>query len=205
MIEDNKRDKMKVLVVEPLKEPYIKEIDTGLKSLQNEVGGNIQAIYPFEEEVAIICNEEGKINGLELNRALRDENGKIYDIIAGTFLVCGLTYDNFGSLTDELINQFSDRFKEPETFIQIGRDIIAIPVESQMPHDLYIKNNDGIINFGDGTNTIIHAHIRQTENNVNTKKGEKIKPSVKKTLEQGKKEQDGRGQPKLPEKLSPEL
>lgn len=129
----NMSDKMKVLVVEPMQEPYIKEIDAGLKSLQKEVKGNIQAVYPFEEEAAIICNEEGKINGLELNRALYDENGKMYDILAGTFLVCGLTGDNFGSLPDDLINKFSEHFKQPETFIQVGRDILAIPTEPRKP------------------------------------------------------------------------
>ena len=40
-------EKMKVLVVEPMQEPYVKEIDAGLKSLQKEVGGRIQALYPF--------------------------------------------------------------------------------------------------------------------------------------------------------------
>lgn len=131
--EQNMSDKRKVLVVEPMQKPYIKEIDSDLKSLQNEVGGRIRAIYPFEEEAAIICNEEGKINGLELNRALWDENGKIYDILAGTFLVCGLTSDNFGSLPDELIDKFSKRFEQPETFIQVGRDILAIPTEPRKP------------------------------------------------------------------------
>lgn len=48
--ERNMSDKMKVLVVEPMQEPYVKEIDAGLKSLQKEVGGRIQALYPFEEE-----------------------------------------------------------------------------------------------------------------------------------------------------------
>lgn len=131
--ENNMSEKMKVLVVEPMQEPYIKEIDAGLKSLQKEVDGNIQAVYPFEEEAAIVCNEEGKINGLELNRALYDEDGKMYDILAGTFLVCGLTGDNFGSLPDDLINKFSEHFKQPETFIQVGRDILAIPTEPRKP------------------------------------------------------------------------
>ncbi|MCI8405319.1 MAG: DUF3846 domain-containing protein [Clostridia bacterium] len=124
---------MKVLVVEPMQEPYIKEIDAGLKSLQKEVAGSIQAIYPFEEEAAIICNEEGKINGLELNRALLDDNLKIYDVIAGTFLICGLTGDSFGSLPDELINKFSEQFKHPETFVKVGNDIIAIATEPRKP------------------------------------------------------------------------
>lgn len=81
---------MKVLRVEQYKPPFVKEIDPGLKSLQQEVGGWIQAVYPFEDDVALICNEEGKINGLELNRALRDENGEVLDAIAGPFLIVGI-------------------------------------------------------------------------------------------------------------------
>lgn len=97
-----KESKITVLVVEPEKKPYFKEIDNALESLQREVGGYIQAIYPFEEPVAIVCAECGKLEELPLNRALRDENGDIYDIIAGTFLIVGLTEDDFGSLNDEL-------------------------------------------------------------------------------------------------------
>ena len=70
-----------VLVVEPGKEPYVKEIDSGLESLQHEVGGYIEAIYPYEDPVALVCNEEGKLEGLPLNRALRDEDGDIYSFL----------------------------------------------------------------------------------------------------------------------------
>lgn len=126
-------EKIKVLVVEPMREPYTKEIDAGLKSLQNEVCGNIQAVYPFDELVAVICNEEGKMDGLELNRALRDENGRIYDIIAGTFLVCGLTDDNFGSLSDDLISKFTDHFKQPEMFFMHDGEIKTLPVKIEKP------------------------------------------------------------------------
>ena len=132
-------EKMKVLVVEPMQEPYVKEIDAGLKSLQKEVGGRIQALYPFDEKAAVVCNDEGKINGMELNRALRDDNGRIYDIIAGPFLICGLDGDRFGSLPDGLISKFSEQFKQPETFVQVGREILAIPTEPQKPRDLHIE------------------------------------------------------------------
>ena len=74
-------EKMTVLVVEPRKEPYVKEIDPGLHSLQAEVGGDIGATYPFSDPVALVCNDEGKLIGLDLNRGLRDETGEIYDII----------------------------------------------------------------------------------------------------------------------------
>ena len=120
-----------VLVVEPGKEPYVKEIDSGLESLQHEVGGYIEAIYPYEDPVALVCNEEGKLEGLPLNRALRDEDGDIYDVVAGTFLVVGLTDDSFGSLTVEQMQKFSDLFKVPEQFVKLGDKIVAIPMISK--------------------------------------------------------------------------
>lgn len=120
-----------VLVVEPGMAPYVKEIDSGLKSLQSEVGGWIEAVYPFEEEVALICNEEGKLSELPLNRALMDEDGEIYDIIAGTFLVVGLGEEDFCSLSDEYIKKFSERFKRPEKFKERRGKIIMQCIESE--------------------------------------------------------------------------
>jgi len=120
-----------VLVVEPMKEPYTKKIDSGLESLQHEVGGNIEAVYPYDDLVALVCDEEGKLNGKDLNRALRDDDGNIYDLIAGTFLVTGLTEDNFGSLPPDLINKYSEQFKHPESFFRQGNEIIAIPVPAR--------------------------------------------------------------------------
>lgn len=122
-------EQITVLVVEPGKAPYVKEIDHSLKSLQREVGGDIQAIYPFPEPVVIVCNETAKLDGLPLNRALRDDAGEIYDIIAGTFLVVGLTEEDFGSLSPELIQHFTERFKQPETFARINGYIVVLPVE----------------------------------------------------------------------------
>ena len=64
---------MRVLVVEPWKEPYLKTISGDLKSLQREVGGLIDATYPFEDMVAIVLNGEGKLNGMMPNRGLYNE------------------------------------------------------------------------------------------------------------------------------------
>ena len=128
-------DTMKVLVVEPEKEPYVKEISSGLSSLQKEVGGFIEAVYPFEDPVAIICNEEGKLEGLPLNRALRDEDGHVYDIIAGTFLIAGLSEDNFCSLDDTQIEKFSSMYKNPELFMRFGSRTLVIPAEERAMPD----------------------------------------------------------------------
>lgn len=120
---------MNVLVVEPEKTPYMADIGSDLKSMQDAVGGSIEAIYPFEEQVALVCNEDGKLLGMTLNRALRDENGEIYDILAGKFFVCGLGEDDFTSLTPELADKFKDKFAQPEIFVKLGSRIIAVPIE----------------------------------------------------------------------------
>lgn len=118
---------MKVVKVEPMKEAYVKEIDPGLKSLQTEVDGYIQAIYPFKDNVGIVCNEDAKLIGMELNRALYYE-GEIYDIVAGPFLVVGLTEDDFGDLSDELAEKYANLFKEPEIFVRVNGHIAAMKV-----------------------------------------------------------------------------
>lgn len=108
----SKYNKIKVLIVEPGKTPYAAEISSELECLQEVVGGLIQAIYPYDDPVAIICNDEGKLIGLPYNRPLYDEDGIIYDIIVGTFIVAGLTEDDFGSLTDELLEKYSKIFSK---------------------------------------------------------------------------------------------
>ena len=112
---------MKILVIEPLKEPYVKDINGSLESMQQIVGGTIQAIYPFDNpEIALICNDEGKLIGLPLNRALYDKGGKLFDIVAGTFFLCSApeNSENFESLTDENILIYRERFKNIEIYIK---------------------------------------------------------------------------------------
>ena len=69
---------------------------------------------------------EGKLEGLPLNRALRTEDGEIYDIIAGNFFICGLGEENFCSLSPELAEKFKEEFKHPEKFVRIAGKILAV-------------------------------------------------------------------------------
>jgi len=119
---------MDVLLVKPGMYPQAVQIGGELEDLQKAVGGDIEAVYPFNEEVALVVNEEGKINGSELNRALRDDNGQIYDIIAGDFLVVGLGEEDFASLSPELMEQFEKEFHQPEMFVRMGRSVMALPL-----------------------------------------------------------------------------
>lgn len=103
---------MKVLVVEVGRQPMVQELDGSLRSMQEIVEGYIQPVYPWREEVALVCNEEGKINGMALNRPLLDDRGQLVDIIAGTFFICSAPIDSesFQSLTDEQIERYSRLF-----------------------------------------------------------------------------------------------
>ena len=120
---------MQVIVVEPKKKPTAQDIGSDLESMQKIVGGSIEAIYPFEEPVALICNEEGKLLNLSLNRALRDDEGNVYDIISGTFFLCAAPPDSehFESLTDQQAKTYMERFAMPEMFLNVGGDLFVLP------------------------------------------------------------------------------
>ena len=96
--------------------------------MQKAVGGYIQAVYPYEDPVALVMDEEAKLTGKDLNRALRDQDGDIYDIIAGDFLVVGLGEEDFSSLSPELMEKFEKQFHQPEMFVRMGRSIMALPL-----------------------------------------------------------------------------
>ena len=124
-----KKPHIQVVLCEPGKKARVTTIKNDLASLQKLVGGFIECVYPYEDPVGIICDEEGKINGKELNRALRDENGNVYDILAGTFLVVGLGGEDFDSLPKDLCEKYSKMFEYPEMFFRVGNEIEAVRQE----------------------------------------------------------------------------
>ena len=116
---------MKVLVVESGFAPYEKEIN-GLSQMQETVGGLIQAIYPFEEEVAVVCNEEGILLGMPFNRSMEGGYGGVF----GTFFVCGLGEEDFCSLTPEQMETYRRKFRHAEILLGIrGNDPVTLKVQ----------------------------------------------------------------------------
>lgn len=199
-------EKMTVLVVEPMKEPYVKEIDSGLHSLQAEVGGDIATAYPFSDPVGLVCNDEGKLIGLELNRGLRDEHGEIYDIMAGTFLVVGLSEDSFTSLTPEQVQKYAEHFKQPEQFISLNGQIIALPVEPENPlrtAEMTLEDDYGMID-GVLNNGRRGEELEKAQGEVRRTTPEK-KPSIRERLAEAKRECGERKPPdKVQQKKPPE-
>lgn len=112
---------MNVLIVERGKPAYPAEIDGSLKSMQAIVGGLIQAVYPWQDTVALVCNDEAKLIGLPLNRAIDD-----YDIIAGTFFVCGLDGGDFASLSEQQLKTYTTMFESPEWFVHTPEGLLCM-------------------------------------------------------------------------------
>lgn len=119
---------MRVLIVGPKKAPREAVIEHTLEAMQAVVGGPIQAVYPFEEPVALICNDESKSLGLPWNRMLRDSSGEIYDIIAGTFFLCAAPKDSesFEGLTEDQVQAYSKRFAHPEYFLRTSQGLMVL-------------------------------------------------------------------------------
>ena len=118
---------MNVLVVEPGTAPYEKEIRDGdLKAMQAIVGGLITAVYPYEDPVAIVCNDESLLRGMEFDRSVEGGYGGIF----GPFFVCGLEEDHFSSLTAEQMDFFKRKFRKVEVLIGMkGNTPITIKVD----------------------------------------------------------------------------
>lgn len=120
-------EKITVLLVEPGKYPKPIEIEDTLEAMQEVVGGDIEEYMPFDDEIAIICNEEGKMNGSELNRAVYSKDKQILDVIAGKFFVAYAPFESesFLSMPKDLMKKYEDKFRYPERFYKTPEGIEA--------------------------------------------------------------------------------
>lgn len=118
-----------VLKISPGRRPEKITIAHTLEAMQSVVGGSIQAIYPFEDPAALVCNEEGKLMGMEPNRAIRDtDTGEMVEIICGTFFICGLGREDFESLTQQQIQYYARLFEYPEMFLWNGAQLVVLQI-----------------------------------------------------------------------------
>lgn len=128
MSDEKNTDTIRVLLVKPGEKAEMVDMGEDLDSMQQMVGGMIEEYMPFEDDVAIVCNDEGKMRGMPLNRGIRGENGALQDIIAGPFFVCyaPIESEKFLSLPPEFEKKYEAMFRNPETFYQTPDGIIAI-------------------------------------------------------------------------------
>ena len=114
------RTTIDVIMVEPGKEARVMTMNDSLEAMQDAVGGLIEEYMPFEDEVALICNDEGKMLGMPPSRAIRSDDGQVVDVIAGPFFIAyaPIESENFLSMPDELREKYLEKFRQPERFLQ---------------------------------------------------------------------------------------
>ena len=119
---------MKILVIEPGKVPVERDIEESLSVMQEIVGGTIQAIYPFGDTTALLCNDDGILLGLPKNRAIYTDDAEVKDIIYGTFFLCDAPADteHFSSLSDSQLRHFKGYFAMPERFYQHSGHLVIV-------------------------------------------------------------------------------
>lgn len=123
--------KITVVLLEPGKLAHTAEIGTSLEDLQKIVDGLIEAYYPFEEQVCIVCNEESKINGMQPNRSVKNEDGVMVDFIFGPAFICDCRGESFDSLSDEQLSRYTKMFRYPEHLAKLNGQLIGIPFNPQ--------------------------------------------------------------------------
>ena len=120
-------EKIRMLEIAPLEKPRLIEVDHTLEVLQDLVGGTLQAVYPWDNDlVCVLCDDEGKFKGYPANRVLEDEDGNPYDILVGTFYICGLSREDFASIPDDMAEKYTEKFQHPEMFFRNESDQVIM-------------------------------------------------------------------------------
>ncbi len=126
MSYEEENEMIEVIIVEPGEEARTQMISNDYEEMHDIVGGWIETYAPFEDPVLIVCNEEGKLEGLPLNRAIfYEDSDRIADVICGTFFMVYAPEDaeDFKSLPDELKEKYLEKFRYPERFFRTANGI----------------------------------------------------------------------------------
>ena len=115
---------MKILLCEPGKHPVATEIPNTLEDMQKVVGGMIQAVYPWEEPVALVCDDEGLLKQYPFNRQINEHFS-----IVGTFFLCGINGEHFDDLPSGLMLRFARELYDPHMRVKTPMGIMVLPME----------------------------------------------------------------------------
>ena len=138
MTEQDEKEMLKVILCKPGETAEVVEIEDELESMQDLVGGLIEPYDPFYSEtdpryenVILVCNEEGKLMQLPLNRAIVDEDGRVMDVIRGPFFLCYAPgeSESFLSIPPDLEEEFLRKYELPEKFYRSENGIEVTKID----------------------------------------------------------------------------
>lgn len=110
--------KIRVMVVRPMEAPKMEMVENSLEGFYGLLDcDTVETVYPFPpaDRVVLVCDEEGKFRKGP-NRALKDRDGNMYDVVFGTFFVCGVKGGDFASLPKKLEDKYMKMFGEIERY-----------------------------------------------------------------------------------------
>ena len=139
--EADRQNTIRVIICRPGERAEATEIEENLESMQAIVGGLIQEYFPFHSEtdpryddVAIICNDEGKLMQMEPSRAIICEDGSGRDdVIVGPFFICyaPIESESFLSMPEDLEEEFQKKFELPEMFFRTEKGIVSMKYDPE--------------------------------------------------------------------------
>ncbi|MCQ2770348.1 MAG: DUF3846 domain-containing protein [Clostridia bacterium] len=118
-----------ILFIEAGKRPQILKIENKFENIKELVGGYVEAVYPYEDNVALLCNECGKIMHMPYSRAAKTEDGRVFDLIAGPIVIAGVDDEDFTGLTKEQIDKYYNMYESPEFFVRDNGKTIILKVD----------------------------------------------------------------------------
>lgn len=125
-------NKLKIITCEVGKIARVDWVENKLEKLQEKVKGYIE-FFDLDNETTIICNDEGKINGMGLNRSIRNDENKIIEIIGGDFIIVGMKNNgDLKSLDEKQIEKLINKYKCPEQFFMDNGEIFSITYEPKV-------------------------------------------------------------------------
>lgn len=106
------------IYVSPNQAPAVVQVESSELGFQSLLHGPVEEIFPYFEEVMLLCGAKAKIQKLPPNRVLYDDNDEYIDIVAGDFYLVGapFTAQNYVSLTKEQIEKYLAKYQVPDNF-----------------------------------------------------------------------------------------
>ena len=99
---------MRIIIIRNNVNPVLCNVPHSLAIFQQIVGGKIEVVEPFPDNVVLVCDESGRNNGKPINRVIDDSKD-----ICGDFFLCGHDGEGLSDFPEDLVEWYMARFKLP--------------------------------------------------------------------------------------------
>ena len=139
MTDEVKNNTIRLIVCRPREEAEVAEIEETLEAMQEMIDGVMDEYMPFtsedqrEDDIVIVCDRDGTMKKLPPCRAIKDEEGRVQDIIEGPFFICSgpLGSSSYKSLPPDLEEKYLEMFRYPELFYTTDDGLTSVKLDPE--------------------------------------------------------------------------